>query len=131
MTTSGSKVRNDVRIPAPMPRSSRLWAALKFIAPLALLLLLWELLIRAFGVSPRVSPDVESVARAGFESIHDGSLLRHTGASLWRVAIGTVLAIVIIEILDRLLQLSPIQNFSPVFAEQHMTHFDSPLHRHV
>ena len=78
-----------------MPRFPRLWAALKFIAPLVLLLILWEVLIRAFGVNPRVFPDVESVARAGLESIQDGSLLRHAGASLGRVAVGTVLAIVI------------------------------------
>ncbi len=78
-----------------MPRFPRLWAALKFIAPLALLLILWEVLVRAFGVGPRVFPDVESVARAGLESIQDGSLLSHAGASLGRVAVGTLLAIVI------------------------------------
>ncbi|MBI3375290.1 MAG: ABC transporter permease [Betaproteobacteria bacterium] len=100
-----------------MPRSSHLWAALKFIAPLALLLLLWELLIRTFGVSPRVFPDVESVARAGFESIQDGSLLRHTGASLWRVAVGTVLAILISIPLGVAMGVSPaVSNFlTPLF----------------
>jgi len=80
---------------APMLRFPRLWAALKFIAPLALLLALWEVLIRAFGVGPRVFPDVASVARAGLESLQDGSLLSHTGASLGRVAVGTLLAIVV------------------------------------
>lgn len=83
------------RMSAPMPRFSRLWATLKFIAPLALLLVLWEVLIRAFHVDPRVFPDVESVARAGLESMRDGSLLNHTGASLGRVAVGTLLAILI------------------------------------
>jgi len=73
----------------------RLLAALKFIAPLVLLVILWEVLIRAFGVGPRVFPSVESVARAGLETIRDGSLLSHTGASLGRVAVGTLLAIVI------------------------------------
>jgi NitT/TauT family transport system permease protein/taurine transport system permease protein len=66
-----------------------------FLAPLLLLLLLWEVLVRAFGVEPRVFPDVESVARAGFETIQDGSLVRHVGASLGRVAVGTLLAIVL------------------------------------
>jgi taurine transport system permease protein len=80
---------------APMPRFPRLWAALKFIAPLALLLILWEVLIRAFHVDPRVFPDIESVARAGLDSVRDGSLLSHTGASLGRVAVGTLLAILI------------------------------------
>ena len=78
-----------------MPRFPRLRAALQFVAPLALLLILWEVVIRAFGVDPRVFPDVQSVARAGLESIRDGSLLSHTGASLGRVAVGTLLAIAI------------------------------------
>jgi NitT/TauT family transport system permease protein/taurine transport system permease protein len=74
---------------------TRLWAALKFIAPLVLLVIFWEILVRAFEISPRVFPNVESVARAGLESMQDGSLLRHTGASLGRVAVGTLLAIVV------------------------------------
>ena len=100
-----------------MPQFPRLWAALKFIAPLALLLLLWELLIRALGVSPRVFPDVESVARAGLESIQDGSLLRHTGASLGRVAVGTLLAILISIPLGVAMGVSPaVSNFlTPLF----------------
>ena len=59
------------------------------------LLLLWEAVVRGFGVSPRIFPDVESVARAGLETVQDGTLVRHIGASLWRVAVGTVLAILI------------------------------------
>src|ERR1035437_5757618 len=74
---------------AAMPRFRRLWATATFLAPLLVLLL------RAFGVDARVSPDVESVARAGFETIQDGSLVRHVGASLGRVAVGTLLAIVV------------------------------------
>ena len=80
---------------AAMPRFPRFSATLAFLAPLLLLLLLWEVLVRAFGVEPRVFPDVESVARAGFDTIQDGSLVRHVGASLGRVAVGTLLAIVV------------------------------------
>jgi taurine transport system permease protein len=80
---------------AAMPRFPRLLATVTFLAPLLLLLLLWEVLVRAFGVEPRVFPDVESVARAGFDTIQDGSLVRHVGASLGRVAVGTLLAIVV------------------------------------
>jgi NitT/TauT family transport system permease protein/taurine transport system permease protein len=80
---------------AAMPRFPRLLATATFLAPLLVLLLLWEVLVRAFGVEPRVFPDVESVARAGFETIQDGSLVRHVGASLGRVAVGTLLAIVV------------------------------------
>ena len=100
-----------------MPQFPRLWAALKFIAPLVLLLLLWELLVRTLGVSPRVFPDVESVARAGLESINDGTLLRHTGASLGRVAVGTLLAILISIPLGVAMGVSPaVSNFlTPLF----------------
>ena len=80
---------------AAKPRFPRVLATATFLAPLLLLLLLWEVLVRAFGVDQRVFPDVESVARAGFETIQDGSLVRHVGASLGRVAVGTVLAIVV------------------------------------
>jgi taurine transport system permease protein len=88
-----------------------------FVAPLLVLLLLWELLIRAFGVDPRVFPDVESVARAGFETIQDGSLLRHVGASLGRVAVGTLLAIVVSIPLGVAMGLSPaVSSFlTPLF----------------
>ena len=70
-------------------------AAAKFAAPLLFLLLLWEVVVRAFGVSPRIFPNVESVVRAGIETIQDGTLVRHIGASLGRVAVGTSLAILI------------------------------------
>ena len=74
-----------------MPRFPRLWAALKFIAPLALLLLLWELLIRSF--------------------------VRHTGASLGRVAVGTLVAILISVPLGVAIGVSPaISSFrNPLF----------------
>ena len=80
-------------------------------------MVLWEVLIRAFHVDPRVFPDVESVARAGFETLQDGSLLRHIGASLGRVAVGTVLAIVISIPLGVAMGLSPVVSgfLTPLF----------------
>ncbi|MGE5202916.1 MAG: ABC transporter permease [Acidobacteriota bacterium] len=95
----------------------RLWAALKFIAPLVLLVILWEVLIRVFGVGPRVFPSVELVARAGLETIRDGSLLSHTGASLGRVAVGTLLAIIVSIPLGVAMGVSPaVSNFlTPLF----------------
>ena len=36
-----------------------------------------------------------------------------------------------IEILERLLQLSALQHLPPLLAKQYVTHFNSPLHRHV
>jgi len=80
---------------AAQARFPRVLAAVKFVAPLLFLLLLWEVVVRAFGVSPRIFPNVESVARAGIETIQDGTLVRHIGASLGRVAVGTSLAIVV------------------------------------
>jgi taurine transport system permease protein len=70
-------------------------AAIAFVTPLLILVLVWAALVRAFRVDPRVFPDVLSVARAGIESIRDGSLLMHAAASLARVAIGTALALLI------------------------------------
>src|SRR6266536_4756904 len=70
-------------------------AALAFVTPLLALMLLWAVLVRAFQVDPRVFPDIVSVARAGIDSIRDGSLLMHAAASLARVAIGTALALLI------------------------------------
>jgi NitT/TauT family transport system permease protein/taurine transport system permease protein len=92
-------------------------AAATFVAPLLVLLLLWEGLVRGFGVDPRVFPNVESVARAGFETLQDGSLLRHVGASLGRVAVGTALAIVISIPLGVAMGLSPVVSgfLTPLF----------------
>jgi NitT/TauT family transport system permease protein/taurine transport system permease protein len=90
-----------------LPRFRRLYAAATFIAPLLVLVLLWEALIRVFGVDPRVFPDVESVARAGLDTIRDGTLVRHIGASLGRVVVGTALAIVVSIPLGVAMGLSP------------------------
>jgi NitT/TauT family transport system permease protein/taurine transport system permease protein len=73
----------------------RVHAALGFLAPLVVLLVLWELLVRVFEVHPRVFPDLGSVARAGLDSMRDGSLPRHVAASLARVVTGTALALVL------------------------------------
>jgi NitT/TauT family transport system permease protein/taurine transport system permease protein len=90
-----------------LPRFRRLYAAATFIAPLLVLVLLWEALIRVLGVDPRVFPDVESVARAGLDTIRDGTLVRHIGASLGRVVVGTALAIVVSIPLGVAMGLSP------------------------
>ncbi len=78
-----------------MWRDRRVLAAVTFLAPLVVLLLAWALLVRAFEVNPRVFPGVASVAQAGLDAIRDGSLLGHVGASLSRVAVGTVLALIV------------------------------------
>jgi len=95
----------------------RLSAAVTFLAPLLFLLLLWALLIRLFNVNPRIFPDVTAVAVAGFDAVRDGSLFRHVGASLLRVVVGTILAILAAVPLGVAMGVSPtVSNFlTPLF----------------
>ncbi|MCB1467844.1 MAG: hypothetical protein KDK08_12015 [Rhizobiaceae bacterium] len=71
----------------------RTWQAVKFIAALAFLVVLWQVVVTVFEVNPRIFPDVPTVVRAGWETIVDGSLAAHVGASMLRVTVGTVLPI--------------------------------------
>jgi len=68
-------------------------SALWFCAPFAVLLVLWAVLVPYFNVNPRLFPHLTSVVNAGIEGIQDGTLIRHIGASLLRVTVGTVLAL--------------------------------------
>lgn len=70
-------------------------AAAAFVTPLVVLVALWEIIVRWLNVDPRIFPNVESVVLAGLETVRDGTLIGHIGASLGRVAVGTLLAIVI------------------------------------
>lgn len=74
-------------------RFGRVLEAAKFVAPLLFLVVLWQMIVTIFNVNPRVFPDVPTVLRAGWGTIVDGSLLAHVGASMLRVSVGTVLAI--------------------------------------
>ena len=78
-----------------MIRPARLAATAQFVLPLLVLLAIWEAVVRAFDVSPRVFPAIEPVAQAGFAAIADGTLIRHIGASLGRIALGTAIGIVL------------------------------------
>ncbi len=71
----------------------RIWEGATFLAPLAALVALWAIVVHAFDVNPRVFPGVETVARAGLDSLQDGSLARHVAASLGRVAVGTAIGL--------------------------------------
>lgn len=66
-----------------------------FLAPFVVLLALWAVLVPAFGVNPRIFPHLESVLKAGWDSLLDGSLINHIWASLVRVAVGTALALLV------------------------------------
>jgi taurine transport system permease protein len=63
--------------------------------PLLVLLLIWEALVRGFSVNPRVFPSIAPVLQAGIDSIRDGSLILHIGASLGRIALGTVIGVLL------------------------------------
>ncbi len=83
------------RPPLLSPGLRRLKEAALFVAPLLALVVVWEGVVRGFDVNPRIFPSVEAVARAGWDSLMDGTLIKHIAASLGRVAVGTVLAIVV------------------------------------
>jgi taurine transport system permease protein len=95
----------------------RLSSALLFLLPFAVLLVLWALLIPYFNVNPRLFPTLGSVAQAGIESIQDGSLFAHIGASLMRVLVGTVLALIVAIPLGIAMGVSPIVSMflTPLF----------------
>ncbi|MDP3546024.1 MAG: ABC transporter permease [Phreatobacter sp.] len=107
-----------------MGRTSRVNAALIFVAPLAVLVALWAVVVPALGVRPQIFPSVASVGKAGIDSLLDGTLLRHVAASVSRVAIGTVLAVLVAVPLGILMGVSrgvsafltPLMRFFSVLA---------------
>lgn len=93
--------------------SSAFW----FCAPFAVLLILWAVLVPYFNVSPRLFPHISTVVEACIEGIQDGSLIRHIGASLLRVAVGTVLALLVAIPLGVAMGVSPVVSsfLTPLF----------------
>ncbi|MEN9760714.1 MAG: hypothetical protein RI906_540 [Pseudomonadota bacterium] len=75
--------------------SLRLRSAAFFVLPLLALLAIWAAVVAVFEVNPRIFPGVASVWHAGVEAVLDGSLIRHIGASLWRIAVGTTIGLAI------------------------------------
>ena len=73
----------------------RLVSAFLFMLPFAVLLALWAVLVPYFNVNPRLFPHLGAVWDAGVEGMRDGTLPAHIGASLWRVLVGTILALVL------------------------------------
>ena len=97
--------------------SHRLYSAFKFAIPLLVLLLIWEFSVQFFQVNGRVFPSIESVYKAGLEAVNDGSIFQHVAASLGRVAVGTLLAVLISIPLGVAMGLNPIVSdfLSPLF----------------
>lgn len=79
----------------PSAAARRLRSSATFLAPLAALVVLWQLIVVLFDVNPLVFPPVPAVVEAGIAGLRDGSLLRHIAASLTRVAVGTAIALVL------------------------------------
>ena len=78
-----------------MQLRKRFHSALLFLAPFAVLVALWALLVPLLEVNPRLFPPLGSVIQAGIEGVQDGTLVGHIAASLLRVAVGTVLALLV------------------------------------
>ena len=66
---------------SPVPYR-RTWKAVKFVTPLLMLVALWQVVVLAVGVNPRVLPDVPTVQRAGGSTVVDGSLWSRVAASM-------------------------------------------------
>jgi taurine transport system permease protein len=100
-----------------MLRLRSISAAAAFLAPFAVLVVLWAVLVPYFNVNPRIFPSLTSVIQAGWESILDGSLLNHIWASLVRVVVGTALALLISIPLGIAMGVSPIVSsfLTPLF----------------
>ena len=88
------------RLGSKTPGSRRIWrtmnslaGAAMFVAPLLVLVAIWAIVVPLFEVNPRVFPSVASVADAAADTIGDGSLIRHIGASLLRVGLGTLIGV--------------------------------------
>jgi taurine transport system permease protein len=95
----------------------RLYSAFKFALPLLILLIFWEFCVQFFQVNARVFPSIEAVFKAGLEAINDGSIFNHIAASLGRVAVGTLLAVMVSIPLGVAMGLNPIVSdfLSPLF----------------
>ena len=72
---------------------SSLAGAAIFVAPLLVLVAIWAIVVPLFDVNPRIFPSLASVADAAADTIRDGSLIRHIGASLLRVGLGTLIGV--------------------------------------
>ena len=95
----------------------RLSSAFWFCFPFAVLIVLWAVLVPYFDVNPRLFPHLTSVVEAGIEGIRDGILVQHIGASLLRVAGGTVLALLVAIPLGVAMGVSPVVSsfLTPLF----------------
>ena len=69
--------------------------ALQRFAPLAILALAWEAIVRLGWISPEVLPSFTAVLSAGWELAKGGDLWANAGPSLYRAGAGLLLSVVI------------------------------------
>ena len=95
----------------------RLSRTVAFLAPLVALVAIWQATVTIFNVHPSVFPGVPAVMWAGIESIRDGSLYMHVGASFARVLVGTALALLAAIPLGVAMGVSPVVSslLTPLF----------------
>ena len=95
MIASGQRAGSKTSGPRWVWRTmNSLAGAAMFVAPLLALVAIWAIVVPLFEVNPRIFPSVASVADAAADTIRDGSLIRHIGASLLRVGLGTLIGVV-------------------------------------
>ena len=94
-------IASGQRAGSKTPESRWVWRTMNwlsgaavFVAPLLALVAIWAIVVPLFEVNPRIFPSVASVADAAADTIRDGSLIRHIGASLLRVGLGTLIGVV-------------------------------------
>jgi taurine transport system permease protein len=92
----------------PLRHAGQLRGLVAFLAPLALVVVVWAGTVAIFRVDPRVFPGVTEVLGAAVDSVRDGSLARHVGQSLLRVVVGTSLAIAAAIPLGVAMSVSPV-----------------------
>lgn len=93
MTTIDSPARSVGRVrPRPGPRRGT--EAVWFAVPFVLLVAIWWLVVEVTGTTARTFPQVTDVIAALAEMAASGDLARHLGASVQRMLIGAVLAVV-------------------------------------
>lgn len=75
-------------------RPSRLVGVFWFVVPFALLVLVWAVVVAITGTTLRTFPQVDDVLAALWDMTRSGDLALHLGASLKRIGIGAVIAVV-------------------------------------
>ncbi|WP_129669008.1 ABC transporter permease [Phytoactinopolyspora endophytica] len=73
--------------------SRRLKAAFWFVVPFVVLIVIWAVVVEVSGVERRTFPQVTDVARAFGDMWSSGELFTHAGASLGRMGLGVVAAL--------------------------------------